>query len=192
MDKEPKTHDLAPEKLARLWNIGSDACIGGGDETGDRDDRYAELLCDWMTRQLPPDPEETQQLLSLLPEALGELCQEVRPFSGDLIGSLLTQPDTDVRVLRRIKDYAKELGGSAAGPVEREAALAVYFAAIAAAQVFHDARISQYGDKKLQSAFEALSRRNAVPAGLRALFQRACRGKQEDEPDTLPRKGDRP
>jgi hypothetical protein len=191
MDKESKAHNLQPEKLARLWDIGSDVHVEAAEGAGGSDERYAELLHDWMARQLPPDPVETQDLVSLLPDALGQICQEVRPFSGDSIGFLLTHPDTDVQVLRRIKDHAKELGAAAACQVEREAALAVYFAAIAAALVFHDARISQHSDKKLQSAFEALGTRSAVPSELRSLFRKACRGGKKDEPDTSPEDGDR-
>ncbi|MBN1506408.1 MAG: hypothetical protein JW955_06160 [Sedimentisphaerales bacterium] len=175
MDKESKGHHLRPEKLARLWDIGSDVHIEAADSAGAGEERYAELLHDWLARQLPPDPVQTQDLVSLLPEALGQICQEVRPFSGDSIGFLLTHADTDVQVLRRIKDYAKELGAPPAGEVEREVALAVYFAAIAAALVSHETRISQHGDARLRSAFEALSERNAVPSELRSLFRKACR-----------------
>ncbi len=174
MDQVPKTSDLGPERLARLWDIGSDVHVDPADGAGGSEECFAELLRDWMARPLPPDSAETQTLASLLPEALGRLCRKLRPFSGDSIGFLITSPDTDVHVLTRIKDHAKELGAAATSEIEREVALAVYFAAIASAMVFHDARISQHSNSKLQSAFETLRKRNGVPPELLSLFEKAC------------------
>jgi hypothetical protein len=168
MDEESKISNVSPEKLARLWDIGSEVRAKAVDEAEGADERYAELLHDWMARQLPLDPD----LQELLPGALGQLCQELRPFSGDSIGALLTDPQTDIRVLTRIKDYAKELG-AAAGRIEREVTLTVYFAAIASALVFHNARISQHGEKKLQSAFATMSKQDGIPPELLSLFQKA-------------------
>lgn len=170
MDQESKISSVSPEKLAQLWDIGSDVHDEAAERTGGSEDRYAELLRDWMARQLPPDP----GLQELLPEALGQLCRELRPFSGDSIGALLTNPQTDPQVFTRLKDYAKELG-AAASQVEREVTLTVYFAAIASALVFHDARISQHSGKKLAAAFGTLSRRSGMPPELLSLFQKAAK-----------------
>jgi hypothetical protein len=191
MARESTPHSLGPEKLAKLWDIGSDVHVEPADGGRGCDERYAELLHDWMARQMSPDPIETQDWVSLLPEAMGQLCQELRPFSGDSVGFLLTDPDTNVQVLRRIKDYAKESGATAASEVEREAALAVYFAAIAASLVFHHVRISRHSNKKLRIVFETLGVRNGVPSELRSLFQKACQGGQEDEQGASREEGDR-
>jgi hypothetical protein len=192
MDRESKTHDLRPEKLARLWDIGSDVHVEPADGVRSSDERCAELLHDWLAQQMPPDPAETHAVVSVLPEALGQLCRRLRPFSGDSIGLLLTNADTDVRVLRRIKDHAKESGAAAASEIEREVALVVYFAAIASSLVFHQTRISQHSDKKLQIAFEALGMRNGVPSEIRSLFRKACRAGKKDEQGTSQEGGDRP
>lgn len=170
MDQRSNILDLSPERLARLWDIGSDARAGPIQGADGSEERWAELLRDWMARPLPLDSD----LRELLPEALGRLCRELRPFSGDSIGFLVTNPDTDVRVLAGIKDHAKELGAAATSEMERQAALAVYFAAIASALVFHNARISQHNDGTLQSAFETLGKRKGIPPELLSLFQRAC------------------
>ncbi len=190
MDPASKAPNPDPEKLARLWDIGSDVHVGSTDEACDSDERYTELLSDWLARQLPPSLVETQDLESLLPAVLRQLCRELRPFSGDSIGLLLTDFRTDVQVLRTIKDYAKEVGEVATDKLERDAALAIYFAAIASARVFHNAHISQHSDKKLQSAFATLGKRDSVPVELRSLFQKACR-KEEKESGTS-RKGRNP
>ena len=169
MDEEPKTHDLSREKLARLWEIGADMPAGATDGTPRADECYAERLRDWWVRPPPPDPALQQLLL----ESWGPLGRTVRPFAGDSIGGLLTNPQTDLEVLKMIKNHAKERGTATASRMEREVALTVYFAAIAGALVFHHARISQHNDRKLQGAFDSLSIRAGIPAALSALFQKA-------------------
>jgi len=191
MDNESKAPDLGPERLAQLWDIGSEVHIEATPAAADSEERYTELLCDRLAQQLPLNPEETQNLVSRLPEELGTICRELRPFSGGSIGLLLTHPETDPQVLERIKDHAKEQGEAVASKVERDVAKAVYFAAIAAALVFHNTRISKQSDRHLARAFDALSKRQAVPSELRSLFQQACRG-SKSEPGTSKETGDRP
>lgn len=170
MDMEPSTPDVGPEKLARLWGIGSDAQAEPADGMADPDEQRAQRLRDWLARPLPPD----EDLQEMLPEGLGQLCRKVRPFSGDTIGSLITDPNTDVQVLERIKDLAKEQGTVAENEIDHEVALAVYFAAIAGAAAFHDAKISQHSDAKLRKAFVSLTDRPWIPTNLRQLLKKAC------------------
>ncbi len=171
MDMEPSTPDVGPEKLARLWGIGSDAQAEPADGVAGPDEQRAQRLRDWLARPLPPD----EDVQGILPKWLGQLCQKIRPFSGDTIGSLITDPNTDVHVLERIKDLAKEQGTAAESEIDREVALAVYFAAIAGALAFHETRISQQSDAKLRKAFISLIERPWIPANLRQLLQNACR-----------------
>ncbi len=168
---ESKTSRLSADKLARLWDIGSEVPAAG---TGGPEEQRAERLRDWLARSLPPD----EDLRGLLSEGLGHLCRDLRPFSGDAIGLLITCPETDVVALRRIKHLAKERGTAAGNEMDRDVALAVYFAAIASALVFHDTKISQHGDRKLKTAFGSLGRQPWVPPDLAHLFEKA-RGDEE-------------
>lgn len=174
MDKEPSLHGLGPDKLAKLWDIDSDADIDGPRADVDSEERYTELLCDWLAQPLPLDPEETQNLVSHLPPDLGELCRTIMPFSDSSIGDLLTHPETDGRLLERIKEHAKRQGNAATNELEREVAETAYLAAIAAGLALHGIRISTQSDKHLGKKFDTLSRRQAAPPQLRSLFQRAC------------------
>jgi hypothetical protein len=87
----------------------------------------------------------------------------------------------DVRVLERIKDHAKELGTAAKNEAEREVALALYFAAIAAALLHHRAIISQHPWPHLEQSFKTLSGRRWIDADLLQLFTAAadsCKNQQ--------------
>ncbi|MCU0916715.1 MAG: hypothetical protein MUC88_19465 [Planctomycetes bacterium] len=168
MKDESISAGLTSDQLARLWSIGAD-----GDQehdAADADQTRRDLLLDHLARSLPPD----QALLELLPEMLGRLSQQLRLFSGESLHALLADPRVDVWVLERIKDHAKELGTAAQNEMEREVALALYFAAIAAALLHHRAKISQHPEPQLEESFRTLSRRPWIPADLRQLFTAAA------------------
>jgi hypothetical protein len=86
---------------------------------------------------------------------------------------MIMDPQTSVEVLKQIKDSAKESGATARDKVERDVALAVYFAAIASALVCHGVKISQHTDGKLKKAFGAWIQRPWLPGDVRELFQKA-------------------
>jgi len=168
MQDESISAGLSSDQLARLWNIGSD----GGQEhrRADTDQQRHELLLDHLAGSLPPD----QALIELLPKVLGQLCQQLRPFAGESLRTLLLDPKVDVLVLERIKDHAKERGIIAKSEVEREVALALYFAAIAAAILYHGTKISQHPWRDLEPSLKALSRQAWIPSDLLGLFTTAA------------------
>jgi len=168
MDKKPELPDLSPEKLARLWAIGSDIQPEAEQVIG-LDDRKAELLRDRLARNLPLD-KRTRGFLS---ETLDLLCRKFQPFVGNSLGAMIMDPQTSVEVLTYIKDFAKESGSTARDKAERDVALAVYFAAIASALVCHGARISQHSGSRLRKAFEAWVERSWLPSDMRELFKKA-------------------
>jgi len=166
---------LSSDQLARLWSVGLDCTPEGG--PADRDQRRRDLLLDHLACSLPPDP----ALLEVLPQILGRLCQKLRPFSGESLRTLILDPQSDLVVLERIKDHAKDLGTRAGSDLEREVALALYFAAIAAALLAHGAKISEHPWRQLEQSFRTLSQRPWIPADLLQLFIKAadcCRDKQ--------------
>jgi len=175
MEDESISAGLTSDQLAKLWSIGSDC--DREHRSADTDQKRRDLLLDHLAGSLPPD----QALIALLPEILGHLCQQLRPFSGESLHSLLLDPKVDILVLERIKDQAKELGEAVKSDVEREVALALYFAAIAGGLVYHGTKISQHPWKHLEQSFNTLSSRAWVPADLLQLFTQAadyCKDKQ--------------
>jgi len=168
MKDESISASLTSDQLARLWSIGADGEREHG--AADADQTRRDLLLDHLAHSLPPDP----ALIELLPEMLGRLSQQLRLFSGESLHTLLVDPRADVWVLERIKNHAKDLGTAAQNEMEREIALALYFAAIAAALLHHRATISQHPGPQLAESFQTLSRRPWIPADLRQLFTAAA------------------
>ncbi len=103
MSKEPSSFDLSPEKLARLWSVGSD--VNKDEDEVDQEQKKAELLRDWLESALPLDP----ALAELLPTVLMRMFRELRPFAGESFNSLLLDPETDVSALKKIKSFSKKL-----------------------------------------------------------------------------------
>jgi hypothetical protein len=91
------------------------------------------------------------------------------------VGDLLTDPATDLETLRRIKRFAKTLAGDAPHNPRRGAAIAVYYAAIAAALVRHRTAISRHPRATQADAFASLMEKPWVPDNLARLFDRAGR-----------------
>jgi hypothetical protein len=112
-------------------------------------------------------------LIETLPTVLKSLSEELQSVSGKSLGLLLQSPETKIALIRRIKDFAKVLGASAKDDIEREVALALYYAAIANALVYHKVKISQHDYEKLTQSFETLSEHDWVPPNLKRLFTKA-------------------
>jgi len=167
---------MIPKKLVRLWSIGSGANLEQGLHIINMGEERAELLHDCMATSLPMD----QETLDLLPMIFKGICRDLRPFSGESIGSLVIDPQTDVTVIERIKNWAKEFGSSAEGETEREVTLAVYYTSIASALVFHDVKLSQYDYQELKQAFRTLSRQEWIPSILLRILKRAYKYTEKD------------
>jgi len=176
MDKESSSFDLNPKKLARLWSIGSDVHLEQDLHRVNKDEEREELLCDFLATSLPMD----QETLDLLPGIFKGICRDLRPFSGESIGSLVIDPQTDFTVIERIKNLAKELGSSTDDETEREVALAIYYTSIASALVFHDVKLSQYDYQELKQAFRTLSRQEWIPSIFLQILKRAYKYTEKD------------
>jgi hypothetical protein len=168
MDKESTTFGLSPETLARILKIGSDASRAEDEVSEER--KKAELLADWLEATLPLDA----ALVGSLPKVLRRLCQELGPLASEPFGKLLQDPNTDLRAIRRIKGYSKKLVSRARSDAEHDAAVAIYYAAIANALLFHNRRITKFSYVGLKESFSAIVEQNWLTADLKRLFNDAC------------------
>jgi hypothetical protein len=167
MSKEPSSFDLSPEKLARLWSVGSD--VNKDEDEVDQEQKKAELLRDWLESALPLDP----ALAELLPTVLMRMFRELRPFAGESFNSLLLDPETDVSALKKIKSFSKKLVEAAKSEAEHDAAAAIYYAAIASVLVFHNQRITTFSYESLADSFSTSVENNWLTPGLVELFKKA-------------------
>lgn len=111
---------------------------------------------------------------------LGPSCGGLRTVAGPPIEELLRDRATDLVALQRIKEYAKALGKSAKSGIERDVFAAVYFAAIAAARVFHNERVTEHTDERLVRFFHAFAQAAWIPADLASLLAQAAQHRLAD------------
>lgn len=167
MDDSSKRLKLNIEQSTRLLRLGLHSSLETADQAYSKN--RADLLLDVLASKLPTDP----ALIETLPTVLRSLSEELQSVSGKPLGALLQNPETKIALIRRIKDFAKELGTSSKDDIEREVALALYYAAIANALVYHNVKISQHDYAKLAQSFETLCEHDWVPPNLCKLFKKA-------------------
>ena len=167
MKKDSSTFGLVPDKLAKLWTIGGDQEGDGIERTDDQ--IRSELLHDFLAEKMPVD----QALAQILPDVLAQMCEEIKPFTGNSFSQLILNPDSDLLVLKRIKDFSKEWRKKAASDLERDVIAAIYYAAIASALVYHGQRISSFLPGDLKKSFSSLISKNWLTGDLKALFKKA-------------------
>jgi len=185
MKKEPTTFGLSHEKLARLWGVGDDASADRAEPTEDQ--RQGEALRDQLAAALPLDP----TISATLPEALSHVLEEFHPLPDSSVGSLLLDPHTEPAVVGQIKDRYRAKAESCTGALERQAATAIYYAAIAYALVFQENswfrenRITTFSYGQLEAHFSQLLGIRWLTPDLVRLFERAqaiCREKAKASP----------
>ncbi|UCC99250.1 MAG: hypothetical protein JSW66_05050 [Phycisphaerales bacterium] len=167
MEESPKRLQLNTEQSTNLLKLGLDCGQNKTDQAASN--ARADLLADTLSSKMPVDP----ALLESLPVVLRSLSEQLQTLSGLPLGDVLLSPQTRIALIRRVKDFAKELGESAKDEVEREVALAVYYAAIASALVHHKVKISRHSSDKLEQSFEKLSTYDWVSPSLSRLFKKA-------------------
>ena len=167
MTEESTVHGMNPEQLRRLFNIGRD--VKKSVRKKDRSPQKADLLSRSLSQPLPLDKSQ----MDMLPSALGQLCHSIGLLAGETISDLLNNPSTDIAAIKRIKRYSKELSAQAKSTVENDVAIAIYYASIAHALVFHDRRITRFSYKRLESSFSCLVKEEWISKDLSILLKAA-------------------
>lgn len=164
--KRPSTFGMTIRQLQELFGVGRD--LGEPSSVGDAAAKR-DLLEQQLARRLPPD-RGRGELLPDLVESPGRVSQ-VRTGGG--LGDILRDPSSDLKTVRRVKRYAKDLAADAVSRDEHDVAAAVYYAAIAHALVFQDQRITRFPPVVLAETYARLSAETWMPQELVRLFQQA-------------------
>ena len=178
MHKESTTFGLSSKQLARLLNIGSDSRPSA--DGADEGQKKADLLHDWLAATLPLDA----ALENSLPAILRRLCQGLRPLAEKPFGELLTDPNTDIVAIRKIKGFGKKMVGAANSEAEHDVAAVVYYAAIASALLFHNQRITKFSHDSLESSFSALAEHTWLTPDLADLFKKCIQYLSQEGKDS--------
>jgi hypothetical protein len=167
MKEESASDDINPEQLRRLFSIGRDTKKSDGRKG--RSQQKADMLCRSLSQPLPLDKSQ----IDMLPSTLGQLCHSIGLLAGETISELLTNPSSDIAAIRRIKRYSKGLSAQAKSTAENDVAIAIYYAAIAHALVFHDRRITRFSFERLESSFSCLVKEKWISKDLSVLLKAA-------------------
>jgi len=160
---------LDSDHRTRLLRIGLSASASEHYDI-EPDETRTDSLYQILTSTLPLG----QDVKSSLPDFITGQVQDLVSISGKPMGELIQDPQTDLLTLRKIKEHCK-LGGTAAdSKEEQDAFMAVYFAVIASALIFHEIRISHHKEEDLQCFFNSFSKKPWVLQELRTLFDKAC------------------
>ena len=159
-----KTGDLSSVQKTRLFDLG----FAPEEKDASGEDKANELL-ELLATPLPLDPATTLHM----PELIQRLCQELRSVAGEPLGQLLRDPNTKISALQKVKDYAKELGSNAGSEIEHDTTLAIYYAAIASALIYHQLKITDYSYSELEKSFSLLRTHSWIPSELDTLYAKA-------------------
>ena len=123
---------------------------------------------DRLEETLPLD----RSMLKSLPVVLVSLCEKLGVLAGEPIGNLVQNPKAEISLIRKLKDYSKKLSECAKSEAENDTSIAIYYAAIASALVFHDLRITKFSFESLNKAFCSLIDKPWMSGELITLFRK--------------------
>lgn len=167
MDKKLKTFGLEPRKLADLLRVGSDTEESEGQVTLEQ--KRSELLRDRLGEALPLDSSAPVTL----PISPNSLCQVLGVLGGKPIVELLQNPETDISLIKCIKDYNRSLSQCTKSKAEHDVAIVIYYAAIACALVFHKKKITKFSFEELGHSFSSFIEKKWITDQLKELFSQA-------------------
>ena len=166
---------LGPRKVAHLLGITFDSAE---EDKAGSERKIAEMLEARLAGPLPTDTAEFQDP----PEVVGKRDSNIGQYPAGSLGDVLTASETEFATLKEIRRYAKKAMRGKSREVER-VAVTIYFAAIANALLFHQARITSYSYGSLEISFNKLIKKSWMPRRLRRLFvdaAGACRDRKQE------------
>lgn len=167
MDKISEKVELTAKQNERLLKLAVSSQVS--EVKNDPAEAKADALFDILDSPLPVD----KLILDSLPVIVRTLCRKLRSVAGQGIGDLLQDPQTDVAAIRGIKEYTKQSGTCSHSEVEGDAFLAIYYASLASALVFHDDKITQHSYQDLEQFFRTFAKKTWIPDELTSLFEKA-------------------
>ena len=154
---------LRPDQLASLMEVGA----GRRRVDTTQNQAGADELATMLYEEVLPDDLHPNSPRVVLGRPCDELC------SYCTIAELLFASAPDLAALTALKDYAKRLPEREPSGSTKAAATAVYYAAIAAALVSRNEKVTEHGYKDLACYFAELATKPWMTADLRALFEKA-------------------
>ena len=165
MKDKSSTFGVSPKKVIKLLKIGKDADSTPIDIGQYKSDLISERLNETVPIYFSTEKNPTKQLKRLR--------HTIAVLSGEPIGKLLENPNTDIKLVRMIKDYGRKLPNRLESEAEHHISNTIYYAAIAHALIYHDVKITNYSYENLKKSYDRLSKENWIPSNLINLFKKA-------------------
>jgi hypothetical protein len=150
---------LGAERLARFLALGANI-------PGQEDQATAEILRAWLASPVPVNPAEECSV----PALLHRPCKELEPLAGKPLSAVLFDPAADRAVIVTLKDYFKTISLRWKGGPLFNSAVALYYAAIAAALVLEGCKITSHSYYGLNRSLARLAKEPWLVPELAALF----------------------
>lgn len=161
------TLGLSPERLARLFGIALDS--DSKKETKNSTHTASELINAHLAGTLPFD----STVIDELPAIIGRLRKELVPNAGRTLGEVLLDQKSDLDTIKKVRIYAKKMASRKNNKAKHAMSIAIYFAAIANALLFHDVKITTHSYQSLKESFDNLNAKSWMPVKLVKLFTEA-------------------
>jgi hypothetical protein len=178
MGKDNLTSGLELEALGKLFRICSEK--EQKDKALNPNQERAELLLDHLARTIQLEHSKNVALS----EDIKHLSEISGISSGTTIRDLLTNSETDLILIRKLKDTYKRLAQSENSKAEKDVASAIYYAAIGHAIIYEGTRITSFSYKELSEYFSKFSQVKWISQDLCFLFKKAhknCHKKMETD-----------
>ncbi len=178
MRRKTSTYGLRLDQIESLFSVSA----GDPDPAGEKGDN--EKMADLLRKQLTCPLAARSVLFDVLVMMMERQGYDTQPLAGRPLGEVLQNPQSDVGLLRAIKDCSKRLSCTLDSQAETALATTIYFAALAGALVYHDKKITQYSYEKLDESFALLIEKKWMAKELVELFseaRRTCQGRQGKE-----------
>ncbi len=173
--KDKSIYGLKPSQLGRLLSVSAQIPESASDMSEDQ--TRAALFRDHLGKRLADEPD----LLELLGCVGGQITNLTPPVLDRSLQELLLDPQSSLPILQAIKDHGKRLSAAVSSGAQTLVMTTLYYAAIAAAIVHHDQRITKYSRENLAERFSLLAQRTWIDEEIRGLFVQAAERCQERE-----------
>ena len=164
MAKEKTVYGTEAAKLAELLSVGTNPRQAL--ERGSAGQQKADLIRDLLSAKLPL-PQGSKS------DPMDCFRTTIEAALSKPIGQLLSDTDIAMGVLQQIKAHGAGVSRASSSDIEREAANVLYYAALAAALVFHGQRITEFSYEELCDRFTKLIALPWITMPLCQLFKQA-------------------
>ncbi len=163
------THfDLNDQQKTRLFSLGYRE--EAKEVSEDTNETRCDLLYEIIVSPLPLPP----QTVNSVPDVLKSMAGDLVSIAGKPVGQLLTEAESSLGTLEKIKVYAKYKGTHTTEEATKDAYMAVYFAAIARAFVLYGVTMSQHRPDDLVRFFRTYEKSSWVLQELKEVFSMAA------------------